>query len=196
MTSKRLCAFIKELLTTRSRSKLYLLYRKRKNPAYELPMVGLYRAIMAYFSLAASGCISGSLLSSTEAEQDEDGSEEQEDDHSIDALARRVIESCSHIAEHNGLEFFPRVHLTFGIMQIAQALPASAARILCLTVDSDDNTRTPVEVFRAVLEHLEMNELLLVEPAESREEGISAAELEYALFQATTSFAKCVDHIQ
>lgn len=175
---KELESFSGELVNQRSLLRKYVMMQTCYPGFRELPLAGLHRAVSSYYSLAATGClVAGNCGDSSR-------------------LAEQVVDGLSTIVDHNGLQFFPDTHLTFGLFQIARALPDSAASMVgTAPLGKDGQNRTPIDVFRQVLLHLEENELLLSElPLVTEDtDGVRAAEVEYAIFQGMQSFSKCVD---
>ncbi len=99
---------------------------------------------------------------------------------------------------HNSLQHFPKLRTTFGLVSVAKILPPSAAEILSRSLD-DIQLRTPFDIMRLTLEHLE-EERMLIEVDTGRSNigktkaasFVIAGEMEYALYKASKILADSV----
>ncbi|EEC46656.1 predicted protein [Phaeodactylum tricornutum CCAP 1055/1] len=209
-TYKKSCALLRKLLQetiTSNTSNWYKRYAIAWKEPVEVPLVALNYAVMDFINMSLNGVatVSNQRGEGVSDKENESMSGEVSDEESIlsnanpeeaeigvDAIAERLVNYLGDRIEHNGLEFFSRPHLSFGLLQIAKVLPESAARILGSPLDHDV-FRTPFDVFRSTLQHLEDNGLLFDQSVASRSIGINVAQLEHAIYQATVSFSRCVD---
>ena len=187
-----------EALLQHNQSQLYKRLRRQfRQPDLQLPLAGYYRAVREYGSLVTAGLLqipscndpSHSVVEPEEAEEKE---------QSLSLLVSMVHHLWDFLEEHihhNGLQMFADLHIWHGVLRIGKMLPESAMAILAQPLDRCyPGGRTPICLFRRVLEHLE--ELQCLSETQSfREEGfvIHVGELEYAFFRAAKTFAQCVE---
>jgi hypothetical protein len=152
----------------------------------EVPLVQFAKACHSYCSLVANNMISSS----------ESIKEPNDDDSSNDSKSSpNVYELIEEWKDHNGLQLFSRLQITFGIFRIHRILPDAAAAMLARPFDAV-NCRTPLELMQQLLEFMEDSHMLtgVVTPLLGKQHNvIHVSELEYALYQASEYFAKAVD---
>jgi hypothetical protein len=183
-----------------NRSDYYKRLYYRKQSVSELPLASYYKALMGYCNLMANGYPQKSVVAGKDAgdDNDSDGSDDEKDQAgqaAIHIVAERMFDFCQPLIDHNGLQLFSRLHVTFGLLRISKILPESAVDILSQPF-GDHHCRTPFEIISCLLEHLENNYLLvdnLSSPAGVDESSeIHVGELEYAFHQASEIFGRCV----
>ena len=206
---KQLAIFV-EHATAATKNNVYKLFHS-KYPDLEIPLVQLYWAMIGLASFAASGCPQSSvLLDDPEDSRQQHGKglerEIQDMEKSdfrfsevlrMDEIANKIANFSLDRRLHNGLQAFSRIHVTFALAKIAKVLPPSAAEILSKPLDNHKR-RTPFDVFRQLLQHLEDENMLVDDKSvphwtSAGESNVNVGELEYALHQASEIFkASCI----
>jgi hypothetical protein len=184
-----------------SPSNMYKRLWFRKESISELPLASYYKALMGYCNLMANGYPQKNVTAGKDAgdDCDSDGSDDETKEPgqaTMNTVAQRMFDFCQPLIDHNGLQLFSRLHVTFGLLRISKILPESAVAILSRPFDNHQ-FRTPFDIIRCLLEHLEENYLLVDNLSSSAgvEESseIHVGELEYAFHQASEIFARCVE---
>jgi hypothetical protein len=208
-------------------NKMYKYMERRTIPIGEVHLVQYYRTIMSFCSFVASGCPQSKSVGpgNDDDEDDDNNIFSSLADHptavapentyaavieilSMREVAEKIYTYCESHIGHNGLQAFPRVHITYALACIARLLPPSAAKILSHPLD-DLEYRTPFDLFRKCLEHLEAEGLLVSDDHDNHaaaarrrqwsaaggfqeeEDPVRVGELEYALHQAAEIFGSC-----
>jgi hypothetical protein len=180
----------------------YKFLPSRKRTDTDLPLVPCYNALMSYCSYMANGFAmkktdeaqvvkrddDDDLYADDDLYDDDDDTDEFMDEKDV---ANVIYEYCENYIGHNGLQRFPRLHLTFGLARLCKSLPNSAAEILSRPFD-ERNQRTPFDLFKLMLEHLELNDLIVHTPEEAVDGKMMAGELEYLIHDAAEVFQDCV----
>jgi hypothetical protein len=176
------------------------LWMRRKSIS-ELPLASYYKALMGYCNLMANGYPQKNVIAGKDAGDDSDS--DRSDDEmkepgqaTMNTVAQRMFDFCQPLIDHNGLQLFSRLHVTFALLRISKILPESAVAILSSPFDNHQ-FRTPFDIIRCLLEHLEENYLLVDNLSSSaggeKSSEIHVGELEYAFHQASEIFARCVE---
>ena len=127
-------------------------------------------------------------------EYEDDNENEAEEHGGVRATAARLYQYRDIVEKSQGLERFGRLHFTFGLLQIAKDLPESAAEIFSRPLDGLA-CRTPFDVFRRVLEHLEEKGHLVEDSmAKTSLDFVGVGELEFSFYRTIQIFAKCIEH--
>jgi hypothetical protein len=168
-----------------------------------MPLVQYYRTVMSFFSFASNGF----LQFKKPDDQDDSSSESEEpvgvfealkeDSVSMDKVANKIFDFCESHLLHDGLQAFPRLFLVHGLTRVAKMLPPPAAEILSRSFDGWKH-RTPFDILRMLVEHLEDENLLVIDdddkPLTTTDIGnVQLAELDHALHQASSLFSKCIE---
>jgi hypothetical protein len=148
------------------------LAQKFRTPDLEVPLAFWYRTVLQYCAMVVAG-----LIPPKDAE--DHGPLVPMVDHLWDFLEE-------HIA-HNGLQLFSKLHMLQGLLRIAKMVPASGRAILGQPLDRG---RTPIDIVRQLLEHLEQQRWLSATP--THEQRIQVGALEYAFFRAAGTWAQCL----
>jgi hypothetical protein len=162
-----------------------------------LPLVPLYRAMLGYCSLEASGYREqqGSNNSNNSNHWDDDNEYSDHDDDSYSRrkenernnrvtlrnIAHDTIHFCEKHREHNGLLSFPKLHMILTLLGLSTELPESGVEILAQPLD-EMHHQTPFDIMRSLLEHLEEEEFI----------SNNVAILEFAVYQAAERLGRCV----
>ena len=206
---KQLTIFV-EHATAATKNNIYKLFHS-KYPDLEIPLVQSYWAMIGFASFAASGCPQSPVLldDSANSRQQHGITLERElpdteksdfrlsEVLTMDEIANKIVNYSLDQRLHNGLQAFPRIHITFALAKIAKVLPPSAAEILSKPLD-DHKRRTPFDVFRQLLQHLEDENMLVDDKSVPRwtsagDCSVHVGELEYALHQASEIFkSSCI----
>jgi hypothetical protein len=166
----------------------------------DLPLVACYNAIMSYCSYKASGCATKKADEVQVFKRDDDddlygttddGNNNDDDFMDEKEIADEIYEYCYSRIGHNGLQRFPKLHVTFGLARLCKSLPRSAAEILSRPLD-ERNQRTPFDLFKLMLEQLERDDLIVDTPEEAVDGKMMAGELEYLVHDAAQVFQDCV----
>jgi hypothetical protein len=178
----------------------------------DVPMVHVYHAVVRYCSyLANTGLALLPSHSDIEEELDEDSSVEAIDENDDERpgkrlkhskgeifvgsepheIAKRLSSFCWKRIQHDSLLRFPRFRITAAVARICSNLPPSAAEILSRSLD---NTfyRTPLDLFKQTLHHMEENEMISDSSVYGDRESINAGELEYILYESSGVFLEAV----
>lgn len=111
---------------------------------------------------------------------------------SVREAAAEFFDVYQQVDQTIGLERFGDYHLVNGLLRIAKDLPESAARLMAQPLDAKSDMM-PFELMHSILVHLDQNGMLTEKPSRSSSTSISVIELEYAIFQASQIFLKCVE---
>ena len=178
--------------------RLPLVMRKTES---DLPLVTYGNSILHCCSFLANGypmrIKTKSELRPKEVDEDDLYSSDTESQDRGELLntkevATEIFEFCESRVGHNGLMRFPRIHLTFALARLCRMLPNSAAEILSRALD-DDQHRTPIQLIRRMLQHLEDHGYLLDGQDTNHGDGImQAGAVEYFLYEAVETFEECV----
>ena len=206
------------------------LYRRKERHLQmshlELPLAFFYRAVSEYCSVVANGVpLPASMMKTTAADGDDDddgdpAAREEDDDvdetdndnylfvanqPKLNVIADHLFEFLEKQLEHNGLQMFTDLHITFGILRIAHTLPMSGIEILSRSLEGQQEhhddlnyCQTPFELVRLLLEHLEESDILVedivagMSSNATDESVVHVGELEYAFHGGATLFRKCV----
>jgi hypothetical protein len=167
----------------------------------DIPLVEFYRGVFGYCGFLASGCARMSNALSRQSEGNLKVGDSEDDlydafegtannrwilNASMNRVAASIWDFCHTRINHNGLLRFPKLRITCAVAMICRVLPAGAAEILSRPLD-DDGNRSPIHLFRNMLEYLETGKMLLdsttSEDAYSKD-SVRAAELEYIIHDA------------
>jgi hypothetical protein len=187
-------------------------YRRRKRSQY--PSALHFKTMMGFCSFVANhGSTSDAINSHNPADRlykshrddlgenriDEDSDEDESfslrgaPTPNMKLVAQTIYDRCAECPGSMSLTLFPRIHITVGITLIAKHLPSSAAEILSRPF-GELSCRTPFEIMRTTMEHLEENELLTDSyAAHSNGDLISAGYLEHIMNQASEIFKQASD---
>lgn len=176
----------------------------------EIALVQYYRALMSFCSFCASG-LPGPWRPETMKSNSDDNQDPSWTDRLLESdetmstkistmndVAKKIFDFATTHIQHSGLQSFPSLHITFGLVALARRLPPSAADILSRPLD-DWQYRTPFDIFRSLLEHLEEEGMLIESGDMSRaaltgaSSLVEVAELEHALHEAASIFRTAVE---
>lgn len=178
-----------------NQTQMYKRFLNTKVSVAELPLASYYKALMGYCNLMANGFPQKRLIAGKDDSSfagSDDGAN-QDGEATIDVVAKRIFEFCQPVIGHNGLQLFPRIHVTFGLLTIATALPESVVEILSRPFD-DKHLQTPFDIVRCLLEYLETNFTLVDESSFSGASSeVNVSRLEIAFNDASKVFARYVE---
>ena len=181
--------------------KFHCMRRKRN----EQPSALYYRAMMGLCSFVANGSGKHEFLDRSNtmnvrnasplegwanSGSDDDEPMPAKSDGKVDmkVVAQTIHNYCADCPDSTSLTIFPRIHVITALTLIAKNLPASAAEILSRPFDELSH-RTPFDIMRKTLEHLEEKNLLVdAHTTNIGEETISVGYLEHVVHQATEIF--------
>ncbi len=166
--------------------------RRKRN---EQPSALYYRAMMGLCSFIANGGGLNELSNPSDTLSVKYGSDDDEllsasNDGNTDmkVVAQTIHNYCADCPDSTSLTIFPRIHVTTALALIAKNLPSSAAEILSRPFD-DLSHRTPFDIMRKTLEHLEKKNLLVDSHTTTiGGETVSVGYLEHVVHQATEIF--------
>lgn len=166
------------------------------------PLPHVYKSWMGYLSLVMNG-----LLLSEDSQSEEDleitikcgqpitGSfldESLTSYSNVRETAAEFYELYQHVDQAVGLERFGDYHLVNGLLRIAKDLPEDAARLLAQPPD-EKSDGMPFELMHSILVYLEQGGMLTEKTSKNVSNSVSVIELEYAMYQASQIFLKCVE---
>lgn len=157
-------------------------------------MVPFYRALMSYCSLVASGCLLKPLATVMKNEETAGtgntnlnvNSEER-----VGSMANQIVNVLADHIDRSELLRFPKLRVMYALARVASNLPQSAAELLSTAVDGV-HIRTPLDVFRRTLEHMEQQEMIVSENDFFDSNSVEVGSLEYTFFKASQILQQCV----
>lgn len=204
-TQRQIEAFLIEC-TTVNENRLFKLYArsfpKSVIKTRDVPMVHVYHAVARYCSYVANtglGVLSSSPDAIVKDEDPEEDIDEDGDEHPakrlehskgecfLDLGPHKIAKQLSHFCweriQRDSLLRFPRLRITAAVARICSNLPPSAAEILSRPLD-DDFCRTPLDLFKQTLLHMEANGMISDSSAFDDRPSVHAAELEFTLHES------------
>jgi hypothetical protein len=190
-------------------TKLYRLNAKMTSGTFrDLPLVQYYRGMMGYCSFFANGCPSPKDSQAVKAEADQNvyGDDDSDNDlygdssdtinflqnSGMQTVANEIWDYLQTRIQHNGLLRVPRLRLTFALASVCRRLPSSAAELLSRSMN-EGALRTPLDVIKLTLEHMESNDMISSRTKSiSGEEAMPAGELEYLMHEAAKILRECI----
>ncbi len=165
------------------------------------PLPHVYRSWMGYFSLVTNGLL-GFTEDSPSAHKSETTIKYGQttiapylDDistsfSSVKEVAAEFYEIYQQADQTIGLERFGDYHVVNGLFRIAKDLPESVARLLLQPLNKKSD-RMPFKRMHSILVHLERNGMLTEKSSTAN--SVSVIELEYAMYQSSQIFFKCIE---
>ncbi|GAX28490.1 hypothetical protein FisN_38Hh016 [Fistulifera solaris] len=164
------------------------------------PLPHVYKSWMGYYSLVINGLL-GFAEDSSPAHADTTIKEGQTtvdsylDDvstsfSSVKEVAAEFYEIYQQVDQTIGLERFGDYHVVNGLFRIAKDLPESVARLMLQPLN-EEGDRMPFKWMHSILIHLERNGMLTEKSSSTN--SVSVIELEYAMYQASQIFFKCIE---
>lgn len=200
-----------EAIELNTRTKALRYYRFLKSITSELQQPWLHISYLGYWSMVIPQLLEQKQTQSSESVDSSDDSTQDlsmgcvpkynEDNDSTSSVAPNMgpttfteaYDQLETIVDSPGVNDCEQLRLLFGLLRMAKVLPHSAVEILAQpTIET-----TPFVVLQAVLLHLEDNYHLISERRASLatvpERTLKVGELDYAFYQASETFGKCID---